>query len=154
MVGENEANVTLVPFTIDMYDTVYALWGECEGVGVDSDCDSRCGVQAYLDRNPGMSFVAMAGATIVGAVLAGHDGRRGFMYHLAVRPSHRRHGIGRVLVERCLAALGEAGIHKCHVFVFHANAGGKAFWQSVGWTLRTDIRALSTMVEPPPGNPI
>jgi ribosomal protein S18 acetylase RimI-like enzyme len=130
------------PFTFEDYAEVRSLWERCEGVGLSED-DSRVGIHAYLDRNPGMSFVAVEDRAIVGAVLAGHDGRRGYLHHLAVHPDYRRRGIGRQLVEQCAAALGEAGIRKCHLFIFNHNSGGIAFWKSTGWTLRTDISVMS-----------
>lgn len=137
----------IVPFTMASYDDVVALWKQCEGIGL-SDADSRENIRAYLDRNPGMSFVATAGGRVVGAVLAGHDGRRGYIHHLAVHPDGRRQGLGRRLVESCLEALRAAGIGKAHIFVFNANAGGFAFWESAGWTRRSDISVMSREIGP------
>jgi putative acetyltransferase len=94
-----------------------------------------------------LSFVAVGDGGIVGAVLAGHDGRRGYIHHLAVHPDWRRHGIGRRLIDRCLGALRDAGINKCHTFVFRDNPGGIAFWKSLGWTPRTDLGLLSRTTE-------
>jgi ribosomal protein S18 acetylase RimI-like enzyme len=142
--------IEIAPFTIDSYETVLALWQQCEGVGL-SDADSRESIHAYINRNPGMSFVATADGTLVGAILAGHDGRRGYIHHLAVRPDWRRQGIGRRLVERCLTILRDSGIKKCHIFIFSNNADGIAFWKSVGWTSRSDIQVISKTVEPSNG---
>ncbi len=130
------------PFTIDSYDDVFALWRECEGVGL-SDADSRDSIGRYLERNPGMSFVARVDGTVVGAVLAGHDGRRGYIHHLAVRQASRRHGLGRLLAGASLDTLRKAGIRKCHLFIFNTNAVGIAFWQSQDWTLRKDVSLIS-----------
>ena len=139
------------PFTIDSYGTVHALWEQCEGVGLHDDCDSREGIQSYLRRNPGMSFIATVEGEAVGAVLGGHDGRRGYIHHLAVRPDCHRQGLGRRLVDRCLDALRSAGIRKCHIFIFNTNAEGIAFWKTVGWTVRTDIHVISKDIEPDAG---
>jgi putative acetyltransferase len=130
------------PFNIDRYDEVYALWDRCSGVGLSS-ADERDRIAGYLARNPGMSFLALDGPVVVGVVLGGHDGRRGYVHHLAVDDDHRRQGIGRQLVERCLQALEAEGIQKCHLFIFHENEGGIAFWQAQGWTLRQDILVMS-----------
>lgn len=138
--------ISISEFGLDQYDGVLALWQRCEGVGL-SDTDSRESIQAYLYRNPGMSFVAMAEGKTVGAVLAGHDGRRGYIHHLAVHPDWRRQGIGRRLVDRCLKILAELGIQKCHLFIFTSNAEGVAFWKAVGWTPRTDIGVVSKAIE-------
>lgn len=137
----------ITTFSIDLYDDVLALWQQCEGVGL-SDADSRDSIQAYLTRNPGMSFVAIADSKVVGAILAGHDGRRGYIHHLAVHPSCRRHGLGRKLVDRAISVLRSAGIQKAHIFIFNSNADGIAFWESVGWTPRNDIGVISKTIEP------
>ena len=131
-------NPEIRAFTIDDHPAVIALWQECEGLGL-SDADSEAGVRTYLDRNPGMSFVATSGESLVGAILCGHDGRRGYIHHLAVHPDARRRSLARHLVDRCLEALKQAGIQKCHLFIFNDNADGIAFWESTGWTSRSDI---------------
>ena len=107
--SKGNMTIDIAPFSIDLYDDVYALWRQCEGVGL-SEADARGNIRAYLERNPGMSFVALAGGRVVGAILAGHDGRRGYVHHLAVHPSLRRHGIARRLVERAVCVLRSAGI--------------------------------------------
>ena len=75
---------------------------------------------------------AHASGTVIAAVLCGHDGRRGYLHHLAVDAGHRRQGLGRALVERCLARLAVAGIPKCNIFLFNDNAEGRRFWESSG----------------------
>lgn len=136
---------SISPFVMQDYDEVYALWQRCEGVGLSS-ADSRQSIAAYLARNPGMSFTARDGETIVGAILCGHDGRRGYIHHLAVQEGYRRQGIGRHLVNHALALLIDEGIQKCHLFIFHENESGIAFWQNAGWTYRHDIRVISTNI--------
>jgi putative acetyltransferase len=138
-------NIEIHPFMMDAYDRVLALWQQCEGVGL-SEADSRASIQVYLDRNPGMSFIATDRGEVVGAVLCGHDGRRGYIHHLAVHPQARRRSVGRRLVDECLGALQRAGIQKCHIFVFNQNQDGIAFWKSVGWTLRGDISLISKSI--------
>jgi ribosomal protein S18 acetylase RimI-like enzyme len=125
----------------DDYDDVLALWQQCEGVGL-TPADSRAAVHAFLVRNPGLCLVARHGRTIIGAVLCGHDGRRGYLYHLAVAPQQRRHGLGRAMVEQCLSRLASAGIQKATIFVYGHNDAGQQFWQRVGWKGRTDLVVL------------
>jgi ribosomal protein S18 acetylase RimI-like enzyme len=138
-------------FTLRHYEAVYDLWDRCPGVGLSS-ADARDCIASYLERNPGMSFIALAGANVIGAILGGHDGRRGYIHHLAVEESYRRQGIGRQLVENCLKALEGAGIQKCHLFIFHENDGGIAFWETSDWTLRQDIMVMSKrLVNKEPG---
>jgi len=135
----------IFPFNIESYENVFALWKRCEGVGL-SDADTLQSIQAYLDRNPGMSFIAKAGGSIVGSILGGHDGRRGYIHHLAVDTTWRRQGVARRLVETCIHALEEAGIQKAHIFIFNSNANGIAFWKSIGWTHRSDISVMSKII--------
>jgi L-amino acid N-acyltransferase YncA len=134
------------PFIIEVYDEVMQLWHQCEGVGL-SGADSRENIDHFLEQNPGMSFVASAEGRIIGTVLAGHDGRRGYIYHLAIHPDWRRQDLGRRLVERCLQVLQEAGILKCHLFVFNNNESGVAFWKSVGWEQRSDLLVMSRTLD-------
>jgi len=108
------------------------LWTHAEGVEL-AEGDSEPELAAYLRRNPGASQVAFAGSRLVGAVLAGHDGRRGFVYHLAVASAARSHGLGRELVSRALAALKAQGVRRVLLLVARDNAGGRAFWVRSGW---------------------
>jgi len=128
--------------TIRDYDAIIALWQSADGVGL-SDADSREAIGRYLARNPGCSFTAWDGDDLLGAVLCGHDGRRGYVHHLAVRPSHRRQGIGKALATRCMDALAAEGIDKCHLLVFAVNDNAIAFWKGVGWTQRVDLNVMS-----------
>lgn len=132
----------ITQFTIESYDDVYSLWQNTEGIGL-SDSDTKESISAYLLRNPGMSFVAEMDGQIVGAVLCGHDGRRGYVHHLAVRKDFQNQGLGRQLVEKCLSVLQKIGIKKCHLFIFNNNSGGIDFWKSMGWTQRSDISIIS-----------
>jgi ribosomal protein S18 acetylase RimI-like enzyme len=129
-------------FKIKNYQNVISLWKSCEGIGLSS-ADSRDNMQTFLRRNPGMSFVAKYQKKIIGAVLCGHDGRRGYLHHLAVHPAYRNQGIGRSLVERCIRALKRSGIQKCHLFIFNRNIEGIQFWEKIGWTPRNDLRIVS-----------
>ena len=125
--------------TISDYDQVYALWQNTPGMGLNTADDSREGIAAYLIRNPQTCFVAEAEQEITGAILAGHDGRRGFIYHLAVAISHRGNGIGSALVERALSALEQEGIRKVALVVFDRNEIGNAFWERLGFSKREDL---------------
>lgn len=127
------------------YDEVIALWKTSPGIGID-ESDSPDGIQSFLDRNPAMSFVARDGGILVGAVLGGHDGRRGYLHHLAVAPSHRGRGIGRLLAECVLTALAEKGIIKCHLFVRTDNTEARRFWSHTGWRQRDDIVIMTHLL--------
>jgi len=136
----------LSQFTMEHYDDVYSLWKQCEGIGL-SDSDSWENTNVFLLRNPGMSYIARDKGELVGAVLSGHDGRRGYVHHLAVRKDHRQQGLGSQLVEKCLSALKLAGIKKCHIFIFNDNVDGTDFWNAVGWKNRSDISVISKDIE-------
>ncbi len=127
--------------TLADFEAVSDLWRETEGIGLgESDC--RPAIASYLARNPGLSFVARCGTRIVGAVLCGHDGRRGYLHHLAVARDLRRHGIGQALVRACLDGLAAVGIPKCNLFLFTDNAAGEAFWRHTGWVKRADLAVM------------
>lgn len=124
------------------YDQVMTLWSHTEGLTL-RDADSREGIARYLDRNPGLSFVARDMGQVVGAILVGTDGRRGYLQHLAVASSHRGQGLGRALAERSLRALRSQGIEKCHLMVREGNAAARAFWIHLGWCERADVVLMS-----------
>lgn len=140
----------LLPMTAQDYDEVIALWQSIEGVGL-SNADSREAITRYLNRNPGFSQVMWAKdehdpagkRVLAGAVLCGHDGRRGLLHHLAVSPQFRRMGLGRRLVQRCLEGLRADGIDKCHLFVFNSNSSGRDFWLQCGWSERPELVLMS-----------
>jgi N-acetylglutamate synthase len=118
------------------------LWRSCEGLSL-RDADSRAAMEKYLQRNPGLSFVAVAEDVIVASLMAGHDGRRGYIQHLAVATESRGQGIAAALVECCLGALLQEGIVKSHVHVLHSNQVGNEFWSRRGWIHRAEIEMYS-----------
>jgi ribosomal protein S18 acetylase RimI-like enzyme len=140
-------SVDVAGMTAADYDEAVALWRACEGIGL-SAADGREGIAAFLERNPGLSVVAREGGRLVGTCLCGHDGRRGYLHHVAVAAAHRGRGLGRQLVEECLERLAAAGIAKCHAFLRADNGPGEAFWQALGWQERTDLKMVSQEVRP------
>ncbi len=135
-------DIEIIPFEIKDYDEVYQLWQSCEGIGL-SEADTPERIQSYLHRNPGCSFVARKDGQIVGAVLGGHDGRRGYLHHLAVHPAARKMGIGHRLAEAALRELHRQGIDRVHIFVYADNQVGIAFWERIGWRLRSNLVLMS-----------
>jgi ribosomal protein S18 acetylase RimI-like enzyme len=132
-------------FTPADYDDVYALWLACEGLGLGAS-DTPKAITAFLAHNPGLSFVTRDGGTLVGSVLCGYDGRRAYLHHLAVAPTHRRRGLGRILVRRCLEVLRERGVERCHLFVLRSNESARAFWEREGWWERDDLWMMTREV--------
>ena len=134
-------NVTIRQMTMDDYDQVLVLWTGMEGIGLN-ESDSREGTQRFLDRNRGLSLVAEEDDVIIGVVLCGHDGRRGYLHHLAVSPSRRRQGLGMQLVRVCLDRLRGEGIPRCNVFLLADNPSGREFWKVAGYKPRTDLQVF------------
>lgn len=118
------------------------LWQQLPGIYLSS-VDEPHQLQDFLHKNPTTCFVAVFDKQLIGTVLGGNDGRRGFIYHLAVLPEFQKQRIGKILTETCLNALRTIGIQKCHIFVLSENTEGLKFWQMTGWHLRKDILTLS-----------
>ena len=121
------------------YDGVYELWMNIPGLGMNSTDDSREGIEKYIKRNPTTSFVALVDGKIVGAILAGHDGRRGFVQHIAVMSEFRKRGIASALVDSAMKALEEEGIHKVALLTYKKNELGNDFWDKTGFKIREDV---------------
>ena len=124
---------------ISDYKQVYDLWLSCAGMGLNNLDDSEEGIQRFLNRNPETCFVALAEQTVIGVIIAGNDGRRGYIYHTAVDPDHRHQGIATELVNKAMDALKKLDINKTALVVFSKNTDGNAFWEKSGFTSRQDL---------------
>lgn len=124
---------------IEDYDKISALWHIIKGLGIRSVDDSREGVARFLKRNPTTSIVAEADGGIVGTILCGHDGRRGYFYHVCVREDFREQGIGRRMAAAAMEALKEEQITKVSLIAFKKNETGNQFWKTVGWNFREEL---------------
>ena len=131
--------MTIRTMTIEDYEQVRALWMTIKGFGIRSLDDSRRGVEKFLKRNPTTSVVAIEDGRVVGAILCGHDGRRGCLYHVCVAEPYRRRGIGKAMVVHCMNALKAEEINKVSLIAFSVNDVGNAFWNEIGWTRRMDL---------------
>ena len=142
--------MTIRKMSIGDYKNTYDLWLSCKGIGLNDVDDSEGGIARFLERNPETCFVAEENGGLIGAILAGNDGRRGYIYHTAVHPSYRERGVGSALVQSVLKALEQLNISKAALVVFQKNADGNAFWEKQGFTVRTDLtyrnKALVEMV--------
>ena len=125
--------------TIEDYEGVYDLWINTPGMGLNSIDDSRGGIEKYLKRNPTSCFVAVSDNKIVGVIIAGHDGRRGYIYHTAVLQEFRKLGIAKMLVDKVMQALDKDGINKVALVAFSKNEIGNIFWEKIGFNERTDL---------------
>lgn len=136
--------------TIDDYEKIYELWMSCAGMGLNNLDDSKEGIEQFLNRNPETCFVAEIENVIVGVIIVGNDGRRGYIYHTAVNPLYRKQGIAKILVKAAMNALQKSGINKVALVVFDRNETGNDFWEKMGFTVRNDLiyrnKALVEMV--------
>ena len=131
------------------YDEVYKMWQSTSEISL-SDVDTRESIARFLERNPGFSYVALQDDLLVGAVLCSQDGRRGYIDHLNVRESHRRQGIGRSLVLRCLYHLMRVGIRRWNLFVFEGNQEAIEFWKKIGWSPKLNMLMMSQPISAQP----
>ena len=125
--------------TLDDYDSIYELWMSCKGMGLNNLDDSKEGIERFIKRNPDTCFVAVIDDKIVGAIMVGSDGRRGYIYHTAVNLQYRRQGIATHLVDTALQSLAQLGINKVVLVVFDKNSDGNRFWEKNGFTVRNDL---------------
>lgn len=128
--------------TIDDYDEIFEMW-QITSKRALSSADSRENIERYLKRNAGMSLVAVSDGRIIGTVLAGHDGRRGFIHHMAVLPEFRRRHIGNRLATEAINRISQDGIEKTHIFCYKDNLTGQDFWTSLGFKKRGDLYVFS-----------
>ena len=136
--------------TIEDYDNVYNLWMSCVGMGLNNLDDSREGIDKFILRNPNTCLVAENDSVIIGVIMVGNDGRRGYIYHTAVHPDYRKQGIAKKLVNTAMNELSALGINKVALVVFGRNETGNAFWESQGFIVRNDLvyrnKALAEIV--------
>ena len=135
----NTQDFTLRVMQIEDYENIYKLWMTIDGFGIRSIDDSFDGVARFIKRNPTTSVVAEVDGNIVGAILCGHDGRRGCFYHVCVHKDYRKRCIGKAMAVFCMKALQEEDINKVSLIAFKSNVVGNAFWRSAGWTFREDL---------------
>ena len=132
--------------TIDDYDALFKMWKNTPNMGLRSLDDSREGIERFLKRNPQTNFVAYGDGKLIGAILSGHDGRRGYIYHTVVLPEYRRKGIGSVLVDTAVDSLRKEGITRVCLNVMEANEAGKAFWLNRGWEKKSFLGFYSKAI--------
>lgn len=134
---------------IEDYTDVYRLWLTTPGMGLNDIDDSQQGIARMLQRNPTLSFVAQKDNQIIGVIIAGQDGRRGYIYHTAVHQSYRHQGIAQELVKNVLDEMKALLIAKVGLFIFQKNHIGNPFWEKIGFTIRDDLyyrdRALTEL---------
>ena len=131
-------DVQIQEMSLEDYDEVYELWQGINEI-ILSEIDTRESIARFLERNPGLSYVAREQGVIVGVVLCSHDGRRGYIDHLAVSKTHRLQGIGKALVLRCLYNLMRVGIRRWNLYIFEGNQEAIVFWKKIGWSPKLNM---------------
>jgi len=139
---ERRIDMQISPMTSQQVPEVIALWEATEGL-ILTYSDNPTDLARYFADNPKMSHIATDSGRVVGAVLCGHDGRRGYLHHLAVAPKFRGQGVGRSLANSCLTRLQAVGILQCNLFVLDDNELGKQFWENDSWSEWPNIRLMS-----------
>lgn len=135
-------------FEIADYDAALQLWSRVEGVEI-AEGDSSDEIARFLAQNPHLSRVAEDNKTVIGVSLCGHDGRRGYIYHLAVAPEYHGRGVGRKLVAECLDGLGKLGLKRALILVADDNPKGQAFWRRCGWEDVPEAKVMGIDLENP-----
>jgi ribosomal protein S18 acetylase RimI-like enzyme len=116
---------------------VRAFW-EASGIRIrPGDDDPSLG--AFADRNPGLFLLALDEGGLAATALGGWDGRRGWLYHVAVRADQRRRGLGRRLVRDIEQRLRERGCPKVNLIVWDDNTAAMSFWTATGYTRATTV---------------
>ncbi|WP_346879865.1 GNAT family N-acetyltransferase [Clostridium sp. UBA3061] len=136
----------IVEMKISNYEDIFKLWTSTPGMGLRNLDDSKEGIDKFLRRNPATNFIAEEDGKIVGSILCGHDGRRGYIYHTAVDMRYRGKGIGKKIVNSVINALKREGINKAALVVFTNNEVGNGFWRSMGWEKREDLNYYNSSI--------
>lgn len=142
----DDARFDIAPLTQEVFEEALALWESTEGVVLRHEDHHLPAFVRFLDRNPKLNWGAWRDGKLIGAVMAGHDGRRGYIYHLTVAAECRQQGIGRTLVGRVEQELAQQGIQKAHAYVANRNLRAQFFWKKIGWSSRDDIAKFSRLI--------
>lgn len=124
-------------FRVDDGVMVRAFW-EASGIKIRPGDDDRS-LAAFAERNPGLFLLALDEHGLAATALGGWDGRRGWLYHVAVRPDQRRHGLGAQLVRTIEQRLRERGCPKVNLIVWDDNTAAMAFWTAAGYARATTV---------------
>jgi ribosomal protein S18 acetylase RimI-like enzyme len=131
---------------IENYNEIINLWKNTDGVGLSGNDDSKKSIRTFLEKNPNTCFVVDYNKKIIGTIMAGNDGRRGHIYHLMVKPEHRKNGLGKKLLEKAEKALKKEGVRKIFLVAFKKNKTGNKFWQNNGYKIRNDLNYMDKRI--------
>ncbi len=144
--GENTM-INYKPLTSNQINEAILFWKNTSGVHLhDNGEDTKEGIELYIKRNPECSFIATDGGKIIGTILSGHDGRRGFINHLGVATEYRRQGIAAHLLGLSQDTFRKNGIHKCALFVLKENTDGQEFYEKIGWKEEDIVKVYCNII--------
>jgi len=128
------------------YAAVMRLWNQMEkGIHIGPS-DAQAEIDKKLLRDPDLFLVAENGGALVGTVIGGFDGRRGFIYHLAVDAAHRGQGVGGRLMDEVEARLRAKGCIRCYLFVTPDNVQAMRYYEKRGWQLMDNLPYAKDLV--------
>jgi ribosomal protein S18 acetylase RimI-like enzyme len=129
--------VQIQEFQINDYNVVLELWNEA-GLVIRPGDDLR-GVRMKLLRDPDLFLLARLEGEVVGCIIGGWDGRRGWVYHLAVKPSYQRRGIAAALLSEVERRLVGKGAKKINAQIYQSNAKSLKFFKARGYEIHPDL---------------
>lgn len=150
MRNDNISPMKLSRLASSDYENALTFWRRARGMGT-TGIETTERLASFLKRNPGLSFKITDRDEIIGTILCGHDGRRGYLHHLAIAPAYTDQNVARTLIDRSLRSLERHGIRRCHIFISAQNKGGQEFWKSVDWDEQGDLTVFSHDIEYPGG---
>jgi len=124
-------NFEIVRYSSEYQDAVVDLWRKCNLVVPQNDPVED--IQRKLVFQSDLFFVALLDGKVVGSIMVGYEGHRGWMNYLAVLPEHQRHGYGRKLVEKAVEELKKLGCLKVNLQVRRSNVSVVEFYKHLGF---------------------
>ena len=128
-------------FTMDLYEEIVMLWRKA-GISVGSS-DTREEIEIVLQRNPNLFLIGKIHNKVIGVVIGGFDGRRGYVHHLAVDPDYQKKGYGKMIMDELIEKFRKIGVHKIHLFIEKYNKNVVEFYRYLGWDIRDDLIMMS-----------
>jgi ribosomal protein S18 acetylase RimI-like enzyme len=123
--------VQIRPVAADDLDALIELWVACELTRPWND--PRVDIERKLADSPALLLVGTDGRVVVGSVMAGYDGLRGWINYLAVSPEQRGRGLGRALMDAAEERLAALGCVKINLQLRNTNAAARGFYEAIGY---------------------
>ncbi len=128
-------------FSMKFYEEVIEVWRK-SGIRVGST-DTKEELKRIVRRSPQLFLVGKIDEKIIGVVIGGFDGRRGYVHHLAVNPDYQKKGYGKLILGELMNKFLELKVHKVHLFIEKYNKEVIEFYRNLGWEIRDDLIMMS-----------